>query len=114
MMNAYVIPGLKSRAHKLKRKVQADDIETEVLQYFKLSPEIIRTKDRNHKIVTTRYVLCYLLRKHTSMTLVEIVQYLSPAISDHSTVVHGVRFVTGQLSAKTDNEIKDIFNEIYI
>ena len=113
-MNAYIIPGLKSKVNKLKRKVQVSDIENEVLSYFKLSPEIIRTKDRNHKIVTTRYVLCYLLRKHTSMTLVEIVQYLSPAISDHSTVVHGVRFVTGQLSAKTDNEIKDIFNEIYI
>ena len=113
-MNAYIIPGLKSRVTKLKRKVQADDIETEVLQYFKLSSEIIRTKDRNHKIVSARYILCYLLRKHTSMTLVEIAQYLAPAISDHSTVVHGVRFVTGQLSSKTDNEIKDIFNEIYI
>jgi chromosomal replication initiation ATPase DnaA len=113
-MSPYVMPGLKSRVTKLKRKVQADDIETEVLQYFKLTPEIIRTKDRNHKIVTTRYIICYLLRKHTSMTLVEIVQYLSPAISDHSTVVHGVRFITGQLSSKTDNEIKDIFNEIYI
>lgn len=113
-MNAYIIPGLKSKVSKLKRKVQVEDIETEVLNYFKISPEIIRTKFRKHRIVIARYVLFYLIRKHTNMNLIEIVEYISPAISDHSTVVHGVRFVTGQLSAKTDNEIKDIFNEIYI
>jgi chromosomal replication initiation ATPase DnaA len=55
-----------------------------------------------------------MLRKHTEMSLDEIAQYLSPAITHHCTIMHGIAFVTGQLSLKHDNAIKTILNEIYI
>jgi chromosomal replication initiation ATPase DnaA len=55
-----------------------------------------------------------MLRKHTEMSLDEIAEYLSPAITDHTTVMHGISFVTGQLSLKHDNPIKIVLNEIYI
>jgi chromosomal replication initiator protein len=113
-MNPYIIPGLKNKAHKLKRIVQADDITSNVLDYFRLDGDIIRTKNRSRKIVTARHIICYLLRKHTGMTLQQIAEYLKPAISDHTTVLHGINYVTGQLSAKNENDIKNIMNEIYI
>jgi len=113
-MNPYIIPGLKNKAHKLKRIVQADDITSNVLDYFNIDVDIIRTKNRCRKIVTARHIICYLLRKHTGMTLVQIAEYLKPAISDHTTVLHGIRYIEGQISAKNENDIKDILNEIYI
>jgi chromosomal replication initiation ATPase DnaA len=55
-----------------------------------------------------------MLRKHTEMSLDEIAEYLSPAITDHTTVMHGIAFVKGQLSLKHENSIKLVLNEIYI
>jgi chromosomal replication initiation ATPase DnaA len=48
------------------------------------------------------------------MSLVDVAKFLSPAITDHTTVMHGVAFVQGQLSLKHDNSIKIVLNEIYI
>jgi chromosomal replication initiation ATPase DnaA len=55
-----------------------------------------------------------MLRKHTEMSLDEIAEYLSPAITDHTTVMHGIQFIKNQLSLKHENSIKIILNEIYI
>lgn len=113
-MNAYIIPGLKERSLRLKRLMKADDISKSILEHFNVSFEEVTKKSRKHTIITVRFIVCYMLRKHTDMTLMAIAYYLSPAIRDHTTVIHAVRFIEGQLSSKFDNHIKDIFNEIYI
>ena len=113
-MSPYIMPGLKNRIHNLKRIVQIADILTSVCIHFKVDFETITKKGRNHKIVVMRMIICYLLRKHTALTLKEISEQLYPAITDHTTVIHGIRFVEGQLSLKSDNEIKSLMNEIYI
>jgi chromosomal replication initiation ATPase DnaA len=48
------------------------------------------------------------------MSLVDVANYFAPAIMDHSTVIHGVRYIESQLSAKHENSIKIVLNEIYI
>ena len=114
MISPYVVPGLKSKIQNLKRIVQIEDIISSVCIYFECDFSTITKKDRNHQAVVRRMVICYLLRKHTALTLKEISQQLHPAITDHTTVIHGIRFVEGQISLKSDNEIKTIMNEIYI
>lgn len=108
------MPGLKEKVINLKRIVSVAAITKAVTQYYNIPMEDLRTRDRYKILVQARYVLCYLLRKHTAMSLVEIAQHFSPAIKDHTTVMHGVAYIKGQLSLKHDNEIKTVLNEIYI
>lgn len=114
MISPYVVPGLKSKIQNLKRIIQIEDIITSVCLHFQVDLATITKKGRTHKSVVMRMIICYLLRKHTALTLKEIGEQLYPAITDHTTVIHGIRFVQGQLSLKSDNEIKTIINEIYI
>ncbi len=114
MISPYVLPGLKTKIKDLKRIVSITSITDEVCNYYATDIEVLRIKNRNKTKVQARYVLCYMLRRHTAMSLDDIAQYLSPAITDHTTVMHGVAFIQGQLSLKHDNPIKIILNEIYI
>ena len=113
-MSPYVMPGIREKVINLKRIVSVAAITKSVTEYYNMDIAILRTKGRNRTLVQARYVLCYLLRKHTSMSLIEIAQYLAPGITDHTTVIHGVESIKGQLSLKHDSEIKNIMNEIYI
>ena len=114
MISVYVMPGLKTKIKDLKRIVSVTAITSAVIEYYDMDMEILRIKNRNKTKVQARYILCYMLRRHTAMSLDDIAQYLSPAVTDHTTVMHGIAFVTGQLSLKHDNEVKNILNEIYI
>lgn len=113
-MSPYVMPGLKTKIHNLKRIVSVAAITKAVTEYYNMDITILRTKGRNTTAVQARYIICYLLRKHTAMNLIEIAQHLSPAITDHTTVIHGVLEIKAQLSLKHDNPVKTILNEIYI
>lgn len=114
MISPYVTPGLKTKIHNLKRIVSVDAITKVITDYYGMDMDTIRTKCRTSMIVQARYVFCYLLRKHTDMSLVDVAQYLSPGITDHTTVMHGIAYVKGQLEAKHENTIKIVLNEIYI
>jgi chromosomal replication initiation ATPase DnaA len=114
MISAYVVPGLKEKVINLKRIVSVGAITKAVTEYYCFDMETLRIKNRNKTKVQARYVLCFMLRRHTAMSLDDIAQYLSPAVTDHTTVMHGIAFVTGQLSLKHENEVKNILNEIYI
>jgi len=114
MISPYSYPGFKSKIHNLKRIVQIEDIISSVCIYFQTNIDVIRRKDRTHKSVLMRMTICYLLRKHTALTLNQIAEQLHPAITDHTTVMHGINYIQGQISAKNDNEVKTIMNEIYI
>ena len=112
-MNAYIIPGLIERSKRLKRVIHAEEITNSILKYFNADFDEVKKKGRKREIVLIRFIICYCLREHTKMGLKEIANYLSPAIGDHTTVIHAVRFIDGQLTSKFDNNVKDIFNEIY-
>jgi chromosomal replication initiation ATPase DnaA len=46
------------------------------------------------------------------MNLNEIARYFSPAVSHHTTVMHGINMVSGQNEMKFDNEIKTHLQKI--
>jgi chromosomal replication initiation ATPase DnaA len=114
MISPYVVPGLRTKIKDLKRIVSITSISDVVCFYYATDIEQLRIKNRNKTKVQARYIMCYMLRKHTEMSLDEIAQYLSPAITHHCTIMHGIAFVQGQLSLKHDNIIKIVLNEIYI
>jgi len=114
MISPYIMPGLKSKIHNLKRIVSVDAIIKVITEYYGMELETICAKVRTTRIVQARYVLCYMLRKHTDMSLVDVAKFLSPGITDHTTVMHGIRYVKEQLGAKHENSIKIVMNEIYI
>lgn len=114
MINARVIPGLKFKSVKIQRIVSMDAIVKVVCQHYETDMNALRKQNRTTRTVQARYILFYLLRKHTDMSLVDVANFFSPGIKDHSTVIHGVKFIEGQLSAKHENSIKLIMNEIYI
>jgi chromosomal replication initiator protein len=114
MISPYVVPGLKTKMQNLKRIVSVDAITQAITKYYDMDLDSIRAKNRTTRIVQARYVMCYMLRKHTDMSLIDVAQYLSPGITDHTTVMHGIRYIKGQLSAKHENTIKIVLNEIYI
>ena len=114
MISAYVMPGLRTKIKDLKRIVSVSAITSAVTDYYGINIDELRLVSRKTKRVQARYVLCYLLRKHTTMTLNDVAQYLSPAINDHSMVIYGCNEIKGQLSLKHENEVKNILNEIYI
>ncbi len=108
------MPGLKEKIANLKRIVSVNAITKVVTEYYNMDMAVLRTKGRNRTVVQARYILCYLLRKHTAMSLIDIAKCLSPGINDHTTVIHGVNEIKDQLSLKHDNPVKSILNEIYI
>lgn len=114
MINARVIPGLKFKSIKVQRKLSINVILKAVCIHYETDIIALRQNSRKSRTVQARYILFYLLRKHTDMSLVDVANYFAPGIKDHSTVIHGVRFIEGQLNAKHDNSIKVIMNEIYI
>ena len=114
MISPYIMPGLKTKVNNLKRIVSVDAISKAITDYYGMELDAIRAKIRTNRVVQARYVMCYMLRKHTDMSLVDVAQYLSPAITDHTTVMHGIAYVKGQLSLNHDNTIKIVLNEIYI
>jgi len=114
MISSYVVPGLRTKIKDLKRIVSITSISDEICSYYATNIEELRIKNRNKTKVQARYILCYMLRKHTEMSLDEIAEYLSPAITDHTTVMHGIQVIKNQLSLKHENSIKLVLNEIYI
>lgn len=56
----------------------------------------------------------YFLHNYTGMTLQEIADVFKPAITDHSTVIHGIQFVREQISLAHENEVSDHVKNIQI
>lgn len=65
-------------------------VESLVADYFKLSLDQCRAKNRKKEIVTARQVMMALLRRHTHQSLTKIGDRYG---KDHATVLHAVRTV---------------------
>ena len=70
-------------------------------KYYSVRLSDLQSKKRNKSIAFPRQVCMYLARKHTRYSLEEIGGYFGGR--DHTTVLHGVRTVTGDI--ESDREI---------
>jgi len=62
-----------------------------VTEHFGKSISQLRQKGRTEDVTWPRFVLEYLIREHTSLSLNRIASFLAPAVNDHGTVSRGIR-----------------------
>ena len=75
--------------------IQPEAIVQAVSRYYGVTPEALRGKARDKKIVTPRQVAMYLLREDAKLSLPDIGAVLGGR--DHTTVLHGVRAVQHEI-----------------
>ena len=74
-----------------------------VAEHFGVSPEDITSRKRNSEFVLPRQVVMYLCRELTETPFISIGKLLGK--KDHTTVIHGVKKITEELS--TNEELKN-------
>ncbi len=73
---------------KASKVVSMDDIVKAVCETFRVSREVLLSRDRRKKVAEARMMAMYLAREHTNLTLSQIGEELGGR--DHSTVSHGI------------------------
>ncbi len=112
-MSPYVIPGLPQKKEILMgSKLKAEVIIEVVCLYFKVSRSWVIDNRQDDERVHIRQVIMYLLRKNTSMNLIEIALLIRKEHMHHSTIINGVKVITGKLQAKGRHPCKKHIAEI--
>lgn len=108
MMSPYVMPGVKY-VHSV---TTPQYMVSRILDHFEMKLDAVRVRRRDRKYVTVRAVICWHLYHKCRWSLQDVADYLKPAITDHTTVIHALRFVQDQLSLGDDNEIAEHIKNI--
>jgi chromosomal replication initiator protein len=74
-----------------------------VCEFYNLPMKIIKSEKRDRPISLPRQILMYLLKQNTSMTLIEIADFLGGR--DHTTIMHGIRKI--ESLERTDNRTRE-------
>jgi chromosomal replication initiator protein len=82
-----------------QRRVGIDDVLNAVADYYRISLDDLRGKQRDKHIVVPRHVAMYLMRQETEASLMEIGQALGGR--DHSTVLHGCEKIGKEVNENT-------------
>jgi chromosomal replication initiator protein len=82
-----------------QRRVSIDDVLNAVADYYRISLDDLRGKQRDKHIVVPRHVAMYLMRQETEASLMEIGQALGGR--DHSTVLHGCEKIGKDVNENT-------------
>jgi chromosomal replication initiator protein len=82
-----------------QRRVSIDDVLNAVSDYYRISLDDLRGKQRDKHIVVPRHVAMYLMRQETEASLLEIGQALGGR--DHSTVLHGCEKIGKEVNENT-------------
>jgi chromosomal replication initiator protein len=82
-----------------QRRVSIDDVLNAVAEYYRISLDDLRGKQRDKHIVVPRHVAMYLMRQETEASLLEIGQSLGGR--DHSTVLHGCEKISREVNENT-------------
>ena len=93
-----------------KEYVNGDDVITDVCQAFNVTYSDLLKKNRSTHVRYARYTVMYILREH-GLTHNRIADYLRPAVTHHSSVIHGV-FKIQQLLSTPHDAYYDIVNSL--
>lgn len=107
-MSPYVMPGVKY-VHSV---TTPQYMVTRILDHFEMKLDAVRVRRRDRKYVTVRAIMAWHLYHKCRWSLQDVADYLKPAITDHTTVIHALRFVQDQLSLGHDNEIAEHIKNI--
>ncbi len=117
----YILPGIlvPSISEEMKNDITPTMIVNIVSDYFGIMKVSLTYKARNQRLVYPRMIAMYLVRENTSLTLKEVVELFSPAIINHTSVIHAVATIKDQLDArlatntKTKQDITNITRIIF-
>lgn len=101
----YAIPGLIEKQDQ--NKMLVDRIIYAVCDYYKLTFDELKRRERYRAIVTGRQMIMYLLREKTNMSLKAIGEIFG---KDHTTIIHAVRTFSGHL--KYDDAVKRDYQSV--
>jgi chromosomal replication initiator protein len=82
-----------------QRRVDIQEVVEVVADYYRVSPDDLRGKQRDKHIVVPRQIAMYLMRQETEASLLEIGQVLGGR--DHSTVLHGCDKIGREVNENT-------------
>ncbi|RKY39625.1 MAG: chromosomal replication initiator protein DnaA [Candidatus Omnitrophota bacterium] len=77
---------LKETIEEEKRNITPDMVQKVVANYFKISLDKLKSRDRSKNIVYPRQVAMFLMRELTNLSFKEIGSYFT--IKDHTTIIH--------------------------
>lgn len=95
-----------------QRRISIQQIIDAVTQYYNVRTSDLQSKKRHKSIAFPRQVCMFLARRHTRYSLEEIGGYFGGR--DHTTVLHAVRTVDGDMKAdpQVAEQVQHIENEI--
>jgi chromosomal replication initiator protein len=108
VVNAYALPGLKGEYKFInaKREYKSEYIVMRTTGYYGETLENVLKKGREREMVTIRHVICFLLRRYTSLSLKEVGNIFD---QDHTTIMNAVRNISNLIQTD-DNVKKDVQN----
>ncbi len=117
-VSPYGIAGLKRefilKESEVVRTLTGKIIIRYVCEYFGFERFQLLSKRRFRKYTHARYLAAWIMKNHLELTLKEIADEFYPAFNDHTTSIHAVKFVDGQLSlpcmTKTKSDLKGIMS----
>lgn len=105
MIHPYIYIGLPHYQSKDAEKHIIED----VCSTFKVSFEQLCEKNREHRLVMARYTICYLIKlKNPSKTLFQLSKIFGKAITDHTSILHGLRTIDNVLQTKSSPFYKEV------
>ena len=113
-MNYMALPGIPRNVKFTPTIRNRDYVVRQLLNYFDITMLELQRRCRKRKIVQTRYIMFYYLYTLTGMTLNEIAEMFSPAVTDHTTVIYGIQFVRDQISIGVETEVNQHIKAITI
>jgi chromosomal replication initiator protein len=90
VISAYIIPGLKEDYSAIMQRQTIDKIIKATTRHYGETFVELLKRDRRRNKVTCRHVICFLLRKHTTLSQQAVGDIFGV---DHTTVVHSVKQV---------------------
>jgi chromosomal replication initiator protein len=93
------------------QEISSDTIMDETAKYFGLGREDLVSKSRSRPLTTARHIAMYLLRELTGLSLIKIGELFD---RDHSTALHGIQKVEGQMPVRgsTYKQVQDLTKKI--
>lgn len=107
VMNAYAIPGLKNKNRPNMSNYAMMDIIRRGAVYFKMEVSHLMSRNRKRELVECRMMIMYYLHIELQKTCTLVGANFN---LDHSTVLHGTRFIRNQLTINP--KMKKTYNEM--
>lgn len=111
MISPYAAPGLRDNYKALFAEQKAAKIIKVICEYYGEDIDFVMRKTRIPEVIKARYLCMYFVRKQTNLNL-KTIGGLFGHKYDHTTVLHALQYIKGQISLPFDNEIKTDFMAI--